>query len=124
MGHRGLARLTSFLTLAVVTIVGVVLLFRAIAERDESGASWHPLLAIAVYLTLSIALFDWAAHRTQSASVAAAVIAGAQGILIVDLLARGERGPLTAAIGVVLVAASWAAVAAVYSWCMRRGSTG
>jgi hypothetical protein len=75
-----------------------------------------------IYLVLSVMLLDWTAQRTRNSFSAAFVIAAAQFIFVVDLLARGERGVLTAVAGTALLAATWLAVAFVYSRLTRTKS--
>ena len=115
MNQRWKAILASFITMALVTIVGVIFIFRPIAEGDTVSTAWPPLVAILVYLVLSIILLDWAARRTHNSFSAAFVIAASQCVFIIDLLARGERGILTAVAGTALVAATWLSVAFVHS---------
>jgi hypothetical protein len=105
--------------MGVVTVAGVVLFFRPLAEADTASEAWPPLIAIAVYLVLSVLLLDWAARQTRSSYTAAFVIASSQFIFIIDLLSRGERGVLTAAGGTALLILSWAAVAIVHSRLTR-----
>ena len=107
--------IASFLTMGVVTIAGVFLFFRPIAEADEPGAAWPAPFALAVYAGFSILLMDWAAQRLKSSFSAAFIVAASQAIFIVDLLARGERGYLTALAGIALVAVTWTGVAFVHS---------
>lgn len=111
---RRIAVIASVFVMAVVTMAGVLTFFAPIAETDHATGEWHPAIALAVYSILSVLLFDWAANRTGSAMTAAAVIAGSQLIFILDLLARGERGVLTALAGSALVVITWTAVALVY----------
>jgi hypothetical protein len=101
--------------MVVVTMVGVLFLFRPIAQGDTGSPEWHPAIAISVYVVLSVLLLDWAARRTRSSFAAAFVIGAAQSIFIVDLLARGERGILTAVAGTALVALTWLSVAFVHT---------
>ena len=107
--------LTSFLTMGVVTIVGVILFFRPIAEADGASPAWPAPVALAVYVGLSILLLDWAAQRLRNSFSAAFIIAMSQSILILDLLARGERGLMTAAAGIALLVVTWVGVAFVHS---------
>ena len=109
----------SIVTMGVVTVAGVVLFFRPLAEADTASEAWPPLIAIAVYLVLSVLLLDWAARQTRSSYTAAFVIASSQFIFIIDLLSRGERGVLTATGGTALLILSWAAVAIVHSRLTR-----
>ncbi len=115
MGHRLKAVLASIITMALVTVLGVLFFFLPISSGDTAAAEWPPLIAVSVYVLLSIALFDWAAIRFGSSFSAAFVIAGAQFIFIVDLLARGERGVMTAVAGTGLLAITWVCVAYVHS---------
>jgi len=113
--RRGAAIVASILAFGVVTMLGVLFIFRPVAESDTISSPWPPSIAIAVYLVLSVFLLDWAARRMVSSYSAAFVIAAAQSIFIVDLLSRGERGLMTAAAGIAIVAISWASVAFVHS---------
>ncbi len=107
--------LASFLTMGIVTILGVVVFFRPIAEVDKASAAWPAPIALAIYAGLSVLLLDWAAQRLRSSYSAAFIIAAAQFIFVVDLLARGERGLLTAVAGALLLTISWSGVAFVHS---------
>jgi hypothetical protein len=113
--RRWTAILASIVAFGLVTMLGVLLVFRPVAEVDPIPPPWPPPIAIGVYLLLSVFLLDWAARRMRSSYSAAFVIAAAQSILIVDLLARGERGLMTAAAGISIVSISWASAAFVHS---------
>lgn len=119
MSRRWGAIAASFVTFGVVMMLGVIFIFRPVAASDTPSAPWPPVIAIAVYLALSIALLDWSAHRMRSSYAAAFVIAAAQSIFIIDLVARGERGVATAAAGIAILAISWASVAWVHSRLTR-----
>ena len=111
----------AFATMSVVTLVGVIFWFRPIAEADRAGGPLlSPGLNLAAYALASILLFDWAARRMSSSYAAAFVIAAAQYILVLDITLRGDRGVATAAASGVLILASWASVAFVYSLVSRR----
>jgi len=112
---RWKAILVSIVTMGLVTVAGVVFFFRPIAQGDTVSAAWPAPIAITVYLVLSVMLLDWTAQRTRNSFSAAFIIAAAQFILIVDLLARGERGLLTAVAGTALLVATWLSVAFVHS---------
>ena len=120
MAQRWKAILASIITMGVITIAGVVFVFRPLAEADTPSAAWPPLIAITVYLVLSVLLLDWAAARLRSSYSAAFLIAAAQFIFILDLLARGERGLMTAVAGTALVAVTWTGVAFVHARMTRR----
>lgn len=115
MLSRWKAILVSIVTMGLVTVAGVIFLFRPIAQGDTVSAAWPAPIAITVYLVLSVMLLDWTAQRTRNSFSAAFIIAAAQFILIVDLLARGERGLLTAVAGTALLVATWLSVAFVHS---------
>lgn len=112
--------IAAFITMALVTFAGVTLFFQPMAAGDTPSAPWPAPVAILLYLTLSIGLFDWATRKLKSASTAAIVIGGAQFIFIVDLLARGDRGLITALAGTALLFATWFSVALVYSLVADR----
>ena len=122
MAQRWKAILASIVTMGLVTIVGVLFFFRPLAEADEVSTAWAPPIAISVYLVLSVLLLDWSARQTRSSFTAAFVIASAQFIFIVDLLARGERGVLTAVAGTALLAMTWTCVAFVHARLIKGGS--
>jgi len=115
--------LASFFTMAIVTIVGVILFFRPVAEADVAGMAWSAPVALAVYAGLSVLLMDWTAKRIGSSYAAAFVVAASQAIFIVDLLARGERGYKTALAGVALVAVTWTGLGFVHSKLSRQQSS-
>lgn len=101
--------------MGLLTVLGVLFFFIPIAAGDTAATQWSPVLALSVYIILSISLLDWAAAKIGSSYSAAFVIAGAQFIFIVDLLARGERGIKTALAGTCLLAFTWVCVAFVHS---------
>ncbi len=106
----------AFATAAVLTLVGVVFFFRPIAEADPGPAVALPApLALVIYVGLCVALFHWLAVEMSSAPRAAFAVAACQYALVIDLTMRGERGLVTMAASGILLAATWAAVATVYS---------
>lgn len=115
MTQRWKAILASIVTMGVVTIVGVLFVFRPLSETDTMPEAWSPLIGLSVYLVLSVLLLDWAARRTRNSYTAAFVIASAQFIFIVDLYFRRERGILTTVAGTVLLAITCGCVAFVHS---------
>ena len=122
MAQRWKAILASIVTMGLVTIVGVLFVFQPLAESDEGSTAWPPLIAVSMYLVLSVLLLDWAARQTRSSYSAAFVIASAQVIFILDLLSRGERGVLTAVAGTALLAMTWTCVAFVHARLAKSGS--
>ena len=119
MSRKWRAIAASIVAFGVVMMLGVIFIFRPVAASDTLSAPWPPLVAIAVYLALSVALLDWSARRMRSAYAAAFVIAAAQSIFIIDLVARGERGVMTAAAGIAILSISWASVALIHSRLTR-----
>ncbi len=115
MRRRWTAIVASIVAFGVVTMLGVLFIFRPVAEVDAKLPPWPPPIALTVYLVLSVFLLDWAERRMRSSYQAAFVIAAAQSIFVIDLLSRGERGLLTAAAGMAVLAISWTCAAFVHS---------
>ena len=113
--RRWLLVAVAFVTLSVVTLLGVVFFFRPIEQADQAGSALisAPLNLVA-YTALSVLLYDWAVRRTQGFFAAAFVIGASQYILVLDLTLRGARGLATAGASAVLIFLSWASVAFVY----------
>ena len=116
--------IASFITMALVTIGGVLLFFRPIAESETASSPWPAPIALEVYSGLSILLHDWAAQQLRSSYSAAFIVAGSQAIFVIDLLARGERGYLTALAGVTLLVVTWLGVAFVHTRFKGKGQEG
>ena len=115
------ATLGAFVTMCIVTLVGVLFWFRPIEEADEVGiVLLPPALNLLVYALLSVLLFDWVARRMKSAYAAALAIGAAKYILVIDLTLRGERGIATAGASAVLITVTWVAVACVYTLFSRN----
>lgn len=102
------------ITSVVINLIGVLFFFQPIAEVDQDIISLHPAVGLIVYVILGVWLFVWTSKHMKSAYKAAAVIALSQFILVIDLMMRGERGPLTALAGGILLAVTWASIALVY----------
>lgn len=119
MTRRWTAIVASIVAFGLVTMLGVLFVFRPVAAADTISSPWPPLVAIAVYLVLSVSLLEWSARRMRSSYSAAFAIAAAQSIFIVDLLSRGERGLMTAGAGIAVLSISWASVAFVHSRLTR-----
>lgn len=114
------AILGAFVTMCIVTLVGVLFWFRPIEEADEVGiVLLPPALNLLVYALLSVLLFDWVARRMKGAYAAALAIGAAKYILVIDLTLRGERGIATAGASAVLITVTWVAVAYVYTLFSR-----
>ena len=105
----------AFVTVGVVTLLGVVFFFRPIEEADRAS---FPLVSaplnLAAYTALSVLLYDWAVRRTQGFISTAFIIGASQYILVIDLTLRGARGLATAAASAVLIFITWASLALVY----------
>ena len=113
--RRWLLVAVGFVTVGVVTLVGVIFFFRPIEEADQAGS---PLISaplnLAAYAALSVLLYDWAVRRTQGFFATAFIIGASQYILVIDLTLRGARGLATAAASAVLIFITWASLALVY----------
>lgn len=119
-GRRWLLVAVAFVTVGVVTLLGVVFFFRPIEEADRAG---FPLVSaplnLAAYTALSVLLYDWAVRRTQGFFATAFIIGASQYILVIDLTLRGERGLATAGASAILIFLTWVAVAFVYRLLSR-----
>jgi hypothetical protein len=107
------------LTFAVATVGCVVIFFKSVAGSDVSSEPWPAAVAIIVYVAASVLLHDWLSRTAAGPYRAAFALGCAQAILIVDLLARGERGFLTAVAGIVMLAITWGSLAVVHSRMTR-----
>ena len=119
--RRWLLVAVAFVTVGVVTLLGVVFFFRPIEEADRAG---FPLVSaplnLAAYTALSVLLYDWAVRRTQEFFATAFIIGASQYILVIDLTLRGERGLATAGASAILIFLTWASVAFVYRLFSRH----
>lgn len=110
------ATLGAFVTMCIVTLVGVLFWFRPIEEADETAAVLvPPTLNLLIYALLSVLLFDWAARQMKSPYAAAFVIGAAQYVLVIDLTLRGARGIATAGASAIFIIVTWICVALIYS---------
>jgi len=106
----------AFVTMCIVTLIGVLFWFRPIEEADEAAAVLvPPALNLLIYALLSVLLFDWAVRRMKGPCAAAFLIGAAQYILVIDLTLRGARGIATAGASAVLIIVTWICVAFIYS---------
>lgn len=109
-----------------IMLVLVLAVFRPVAEVvPPSEPPVHPLIAFAIYVVLAVLLFDWTARQMSNAWKAAFVLGAAQFILVnVDMVLRGDRAFITAAASSLLLVATWASLAVVYTSLDRRFSQG
>lgn len=115
------ATLGAFVTMCIVTLVGVLFWFRPIEEADETAAVLvPPTLNLLIYALLSVLLFDWAARQMKSPYAAAFLIGAAQYVLVIDLTLRGARGIATAGASAVFIIVTWISVAFIYSLLLRN----
>ncbi len=101
-------------TFTLATIGSVLLYFKPLSDNDSPGMPWPDAIILPIYLIGSVLLHDWLSSSTKSSYKAAAALGLAQAILIVDLLARGERGVVTAAAGIAMLVVTWGSLAAVH----------
>ena len=106
-------------TFTVTTIGCVLIFFKPLAEADTPGQPWPTPIAILVYVAASVLIHDWLSRTTAGSYRAAFALGSAQAILIIDLLARGERGLVTALAGIVMLVITWGSLAAVHAWMTR-----
>ena len=116
------ATLVVFVTIAALNLVGVMFFFKPIADGDDSVVSLHPLIGFTAYVGLCTGIYLWAVRATGSSRQAAIALAAPQVALVVDLALRGERGLLTMAAGIALLAVTWAAVGWAHAWVAARVS--
>ncbi len=116
------AILASGITFAITTIGSVLLFFKPIAEGDTPAQPWPAPVAVLGYVAASALLHDWLSRSAVGSYKAAIALGGAQGILIIDLLARGERGFVTAMAGLMMLVITWGSLAAVHAWMTRPRS--
>ena len=122
MTNQSKPLVAAFVTALTITLLGVLLFFKPIAESDTSFVSVHPAIGFLIYLVLSIGLFSWATKEMGNVYKGAFIVAAPQFIFIIDLTLRGERGLPTAAAGTLLLTVTWLAVAYAYSLFDRAES--
>ena len=111
--------LAGVLTLFVSTVVCVLLFFKPLSDGDSPGAPWPDWIALPIYLIFSVILHDWLSVRIRNSYTAALALGAAQAVLIVDLLARGERGVVTAIAGIAMLIITWGTLAFVHNLMTR-----
>lgn len=111
---------------AAVMLVLVLALFRPVADlAPPIVPPVQPLIAFAIYVVLAVLLFEWTTRRVGNPWVAAFVLGAAQFILVnVDMVLRGDRAFLTAAVSTLVLVVTWASLALVYTAVDRRISRG
>ena len=102
------------LAFSVTTIGCVVLFFKPLSGSDTVGHPWPVAVSVSFYVIASVLLHDWLSIAAASSYKAAFALGAAQAILIVDLLARGERGLVTAAAGIAMLVITWGTLAVVH----------
>lgn len=107
-------------------LVLVLAVFRPVAGvLPPSEPPVHPLVGYAVYVVLAVLLFEWTARRMCSPWGAAFALGAGQFILVnVDMVLRGDRAFITAAASSLILVATWAGLAMVYSVIDRHISRG
>jgi hypothetical protein len=107
-----------------VMLVLVLAVFRPVADAvPPSDPPVPPLVAFATYVVLAVLLFEWTARRMASPWKAAFVLGAAQFILVnVDMVLRGDRAFITAGASSLVLIATWASLALVYTLLDRRSS--
>ncbi|RIV83906.1 hypothetical protein [Aurantiacibacter zhengii] len=110
------------LAFGVTNLLLVVSLYRPVGDLPGTGmAVLHPLFGFAVYVLLAVLLFDWTARKMGNAWQAALALGLAQFLLVnVDLVLRGERAVLTAAMSTIVMVVSWTALAAAWNMASKK----
>ncbi len=112
----------SFIAFGITNLVLVLTLFRPVGNLPPPDvAPVHPLIAFTVYISLAVWLFDWTASKIGSAWQAALALGGAQFLLVnVDMVLRGDRAFITAAVSTLVMLVSWSALAAAWQWARGK----
>lgn len=121
--RRSLFRVVAGLAVyGALMLVLVLAVFRPVAEVvPPSEPPVHPLIAYAIYVALAVLLFEWTARRMSNPWRAALALGAGQFILVnVDMVLRGDRAFITAAASTLVLAATWASLALVYTVVDRR----
>lgn len=109
-------------TFTLANVGCLIIFFKPLSDGDAVGQPWPAAVAIPIYIVASVSLHDWLSRVTASSYKAAIALGGAQTILIVDLLARGERGVVTAGAGIVMLVITWGTLAFVHARLTRSNS--
>lgn len=107
-----------FITSFILTMLGVFLFFKPIALEDTVRLSLPSYLGT-LYILMCALIYQWAYGQLSSSFKAAWVVTLPQVALIIDLVIRGERGPVTAAAGIALLIAVWFSVAFIHQMTRR-----
>ena len=110
-----------FIVSFVITILGVVGFFKPIASSEELRLSLPPIVAL-VYVFLCAAIYIWAYSEIKSSYKAGLIVALPQIALIIDLVLRGDRGPVTALAGSILLVVTWMITAFVHEKYVQRAA--
>ena len=121
--NKLLVIVAGILTFTVTTVGCVFLFFKPLSDGDTLGQPWPAGVAVPIYMIASVLLHDWLSRVTSSSYRAALALGCAQAILIVDLLARGERGAVTAIAGIAMLLTTWGALAIVHARLTRPRSS-
>ncbi len=111
-----------FLAFGIANLVLVTTIYRPVSQLEGPGeAVLHPLFGFTVYCALAVWLFDWTARKIGNAWHAALALGLAQFLLVnVDVVLRGERALMTAAMSTIVMIVSWAALALAWNLVVRR----
>lgn len=108
--------IATFLTLAALYLVGVLLLLDPVAAGDAVSGPLLPLpLAFVVAIMVYTALFVWLERMIgEPFKAAMAIVLSQMALVNVDFVLSGKRGVATAAASTLILFVSWSAVAWVY----------
>jgi len=110
----------TFVLVAILTLVLVLFFFEPVSAQDNTSLEFHPVFGFLVYVSLCVGIFEWGRRELTSPYKAAVVVAAPQIALIVDLVLRGARGPVSGGAGVAMLLVIWAVVASCHGWLSKR----
>jgi protein-S-isoprenylcysteine O-methyltransferase Ste14 len=108
--NRLMSLLVVFFVSLVLTMLGVFLFFKPIADSETNLLALPPAVGL-IYILLCSVIYLWAFKEMGNSYKAALVVVLPQAALIVDLMLRGDRGPITTIAGCALLFATWVVTA-------------
>jgi|GEM_PF-2701281 len=114
--------LAGFAAFGIANLALVPIIYRPVSQLEGPGdAVLHPLFGFTVYCGLAVWLFDWTARKMGNAWHAALALGLSQFLLVnVDVVLRGDRAMMTAAMSTIVMVVSWAALAFVWTMVAKR----
>ena len=97
----------------ILTTVGVIFFFEPISKGDDTILELPPAVGL-VYIVLCALIYYWGYRETRNCFKAATIVVIPQAVLILDLMLRGDRGPITTAAGITLLIVTWYSTAFIH----------